>query len=125
MIRLDRFTKLRYRVNSNSPRMPVLFILCLSRVGFIPLQDGFVKKEMICCKLSIPSEHNDKIEPSLQDGLDPRKDPAPECTDGSRLCAVYGVRFLKCVCDVIPPGELNLATIKEDCYFATDMNWKP
>lgn len=119
MIRLDNFTELRYRPNEASSRMPALFVLGLSRVGYFPLQDDFVKKEMLACKLSLPSEHNDVIEPAIDD-LDPRKDPPPACTHNNRLCAAYGVRFLSCICDVIPPENLNLATVKEDCYFATD-----
>lgn len=33
MIRLDLFTQLRFRINSGSPHMPMLFIHGLSRVG--------------------------------------------------------------------------------------------
>ncbi len=51
--------------------------------------------------------------------IDPRQHDVPECTYGERKCAMYGVRFLNCVCDAIPVEKLDLDAIHQDCYFAT------
>lgn len=118
-LRLDSYTELSYRVNKQSPRMPALFIHALSRLGNVPLQDETINNQ-IPVTVVVPSEHNDEYEPSKENIIDPRKDKKPECTDENRCCAVYGIRFLKCVCVCIPVNNHNLKTIKEDCYFATD-----
>eukprot|EP00581_Thalassiosira_minuscula_P010350 CAMPEP_0183702830 /NCGR_PEP_ID=MMETSP0737-20130205/806_1 /TAXON_ID=385413 /ORGANISM="Thalassiosira miniscula, Strain CCMP1093" /LENGTH=358 /DNA_ID=CAMNT_0025929507 /DNA_START=84 /DNA_END=1157 /DNA_ORIENTATION=- len=119
-IRLDLYTPLRYRINQSSPKMPALFIHRLSRVGNQQLNDSQLR-EMLPCSRFHPREHLDS---DLPDGsnfiIDPRRDPEPVCSDGNRLCAAYGVRFLTCVCEAIPVKKLNLATIKSDCYVATD-----
>ena len=52
--------------------------------------------------------------------IDPRKEPKPVCNNETRTCALYGLRFIICVCDAIPAASLNLETVKQDCYFATD-----
>jgi hypothetical protein len=119
-IRLDMFTPLRYRINSASPRMPMLFIHKMSRVGNQPLDDDDVKG-MVPCSRAHPREHLDAFEPE-DDNLviDPRVNPKPACTPDNRLCAKYGIRFLTCVCDAIPVDSLDLETVKQDCYFATD-----
>lgn len=119
-IRLDSHTELRFRVNDKSPRMPALFIHGLSRVGNAPLLDGNIATDPLPVSRILPTEHNDQFEISNHRIIDPRKDKKPECTDTNRCCAVYGIRFIGCVCDVLPVGERKLATIKEDCYFATD-----
>mmetsp|Transcript_3957 Transcript_3957/g.7364 ORF Transcript_3957/g.7364 Transcript_3957/m.7364 type:complete len:364 (-) Transcript_3957:57-1148(-) len=119
-IRLDLYTPLRYRINQSSPKMPALFIHRISRVGTQPLPDSEIR-EMLTCRRLYPREHLDNEVP---DGsrfiIDPRRDASPVCNDSNRLCAAYGVRFLTCVCEAIPIAKLNLATIKSDCYFATD-----
>lgn len=118
-IRLDSFSELRYRVNEDSAQMPALFIHGISRVGYSPLPDEFMKELLPCSPA--PSEDNASMPvPACADGLDPRKDPPPECTDKNRLCALYGIRFFTCVCKAIPVEERVLATIKEDCYFANE-----
>ena len=118
-VRLDSYTELRYRVNPQSPRMPALFVHALSRLGNVPLPDDSINKP-IPITVVLPTEHNDEYEPSSEPIIDPRKDAKPKCTDECRCCAVYGIRFLRCVCEVIPVKDRNLTTIKEDCYFATD-----
>jgi len=52
-------------------------------------------------------------------GIDPREHDPPECTYARRKCALYGIRFLSCVCDAIPVEKIDLASIHQDCYFAT------
>lgn len=118
-VRLDSYTELRYRVNPESPRMPALFVHALSRVGNVPLPDDDIKPPLPIAVVC-PIAHLDDYEPSSEYIIDPRKDEKPTCTDECRHCAVYGIRFLKCVVELIPVKDRNLATIKEDCYFATD-----
>ena len=55
----------------------------------------------------------------VQDPLNPLTMSTPVCTNSNRLCACHGIRFIGCVCDVLPVNQRTLATIKEDCYFAT------
>ena len=118
-VRLDSYTELRYRVNPESPRMPALFVHAISRVGNVPLPDDSIKPPLPIAVVC-PIAHLDDYEPSSEYIIDPRKDEKPTCTDECRHCAVYGIRFLKCVVELIPVKDRNLATIKEDCYFATD-----
>ena len=119
IIRLDLFTELRYRVNITSPRIPTLFILRLSRVGHMPLPDTSVKGILACSSI-LPNEDADQFKPSEDRVIDPRIHDKPTCTDANRICAVYSIRFIGCVCEVLPVAKRNLATIKQDCYFATD-----
>jgi hypothetical protein len=120
-VRLDVFTPIRFRVNESSPRMPMLFIHELSRVGSESIFDSDVKPNFMSCYQGItPSEPFDSFE--LEEDyliIDPRKHEKPECTNERRCCAMYGIRFLTCVCDAIPVSKLDLEAIKSDCYFAT------
>ena len=118
-VRLDSYTELRYRVNPESPRMPALFVHALSRLGNVPFHDDSIKPPLPIAVVR-PIDHLDEYEPSSEYIIDPSKDEKPTCTDECRHCAVYGIRFLKCVVELIPVKDRNLATIKEDCYFATD-----
>lgn len=120
-IRLDLFSEVMFRANSSSPRLPALFISALSRLGSEVLDDDDIAPEISACTRTLASEQADSVVPEYDgDPIDPRKDAKPKCTDEHRFCAVYGLRFLGCVCDVIPVADCNLATLKEDCYFATD-----
>ncbi len=119
MIRLDVFTPLHYRINESSPRMPMLFVHQLSRVGKCHLEDSEVKMEMLACNHQVQTLQ----EPVTEDDyyvVDPRIHNKPCCTSDHRLCALNGLRFIACVCDAFPVDNLNLETIKADCYFATD-----
>ena len=118
-VRLDSYTELHYRVNPESPRMPALFVHAISRVGNVSLPDDSIKPPLPIAVVC-PIAHLDDFEPSSEYIIDPRKDKKPTCTDECRHCAVYGIRFLKCVVELIPVKDRNLPTIKEDCYFATD-----
>ena len=118
---LDLFTELRYRVNKTSPRMPALFISKMTRAGFSLLTDAGIKGMITCSSTSIlPNEDSDEFEPSDDRVIDPRIHDKPMCTDENRICAVYGLWFVRCVCEVLPVEKHNLETIKEGCYFSTD-----
>ena len=119
VIQLDSYTELRFRVNKTSPRLPGLFVHELSRLGHTILKDKNVKNILPMAK-SLPDEHTDLFEPSSERVIDPRVDEKPECTDQNRCCAVYGIRFVNCICKCMPVDKCDLATIKEDCYFATN-----
>lgn len=120
IVRLDLFTELRYRVSKGSPRMPALFIINLSRVGYSSLPDEAIKP-MLACATSLPGEEDDEFDPPAEQFvIDPRIHDQPVCTESKPHCAVYGIRFVKCVCEVMPVNKRNLSAIKEDCYFAID-----
>jgi hypothetical protein len=122
-IRLDLFTPIEYRVTNESPLLPALFVHQLSRVGRDNnLPDAFVNRsQFISCTTSksnvVRSADWEPIDNELV--IDPRQHDLPECTYGERKCAMYGVRFLNCVCDAIPVEKLDLGAIHQDCYFAT------
>ncbi len=102
--------------------MPALFVHKLSRVGRDNnLPDACVNwAEYISCtskSIVVLSPDWEPIDNELV--IDPRKYDPPECTHGRRECALYGVRFLNCVCDAIPVEKLDFASIHRDCYFAT------
>ena len=118
---LDRFTIVHFRINEDSPRMPMLFIHELSRVGNEPIDDTSIKEEMIVSHHSTPTtDANAESSHGDSPPIDPRKDPKPQCTTEKRLCAIHGISFITCLCDAIPVTQLNLETVKADCYFATD-----
>ena len=108
-------------MNKESPKMPALFIHALARVGYRELpaviQGNY---NLLPCSRSLPNEHMDEFSPSFDRIIDPRVDPKPVCTDENRICAMYGVRFFGCICDVLPVRDRNLATIQKDCYFTID-----
>lgn len=74
MLRLDLFTIVRFRINEESPYMPMLFVHNLSRVGTEPLYDSSIKQDRLVCHHSTPT-----IESSHGDSppIDPRIDPKP------------------------------------------------
>ncbi len=100
--------------------MPALFIHKSSRFGNQPLDNDDVEG-MVPCSHVHPCEHLDVFEPD-DDNLviDPSIHPKPACTPDNMLCAKYGIRFLICVCDVVPVDRLDLETLKQDCYFVTN-----
>ena len=100
-IHLDLFTELRYRVNKTSPRMPALFISKMTRAGFSILADADIKG-MLPCSSILPTEDSDEFEPSRDHVIDPRIHDKPVFTDENISCAVYGLRFVQCVCEVLP-----------------------
>ena len=42
-----------------------------------------------------------------------------ECTFNKRLCSKHGMNMITCICKSCPAKDLDLQTLKEDCYFAT------
>ena len=73
---------------------------------------------MVCHQEQVVSN-----KPGLEDEyfvIDPRVHPKPNCTMDDPCCAMHGLRFLSCICDAIPLSQLNLETIKSDCYFALE-----
>ena len=94
----------------------------MSHVGHSALLDDMVRDKLLVCNSTSETAENQAalLGAPDHDGLDPRATSPPVCTNENRVCARYGVRFIGCVCDVLPVGQRDLATIKEDCYFATD-----
>jgi hypothetical protein len=62
-----------------------------------------------------------EFEPEQDDFIiNPHVQDKPDCTDNKHCCALYGIRFIDCICKVIPVNKCNLSAFKEDCYFATE-----
>ncbi len=121
-LHLDQFTPLSFQINANTHRMPALFIVQMSHVGHLALLNDMVCDELLVCNSTSETAENQAalLGAPDHDGLDPRATTPPVCTNEIRVCARYRVRFIGCVCDVLPVGQRDLATRKEDCYFAMD-----
>ena len=110
-IRLNLFTELRYHVNKKSPCMPALFIFKMTRAGFSLLADAEVKG-MLPCSSKLPNGDSDDFEPCDDCVIDPRIHDKSIYIDENIICAVYFLRFVRCVCEVRPVEKRNLETIK-------------
>jgi hypothetical protein len=94
----------------------------MSHVGHSALLDDMVRDELLVCNSTSETAENQAalLGAPDHDGLDPRATSPPVCTNENRVYACYGVWFIGCVCDLLPVGQRDLATIKKDCYFAMD-----
>jgi hypothetical protein len=41
------------------------------------------------------------------------------CDEKSKLCSLYGIEFKACICHCMPPADIDIEEIAEDCHFAT------
>ena len=96
-----------------------LFISKISCAGFSLLPDMAIKGMLYCSSILL-TEDSDEFEPSDDRVIDPKIYSKPVYTNGNRIFVVHGLRFIQCVCEVLPVESRNLETIKEDCCFATD-----
>lgn len=119
IIKLTLFTELTYRIGDSAP-MPGVVIINYSRVGYASLPVD-INNPLVCAgsdldrtSLSTAKEHTVENESIIQKDI-----TNPECTFKNRLCSKHGVSLICCICESNPVAELDLQTVKEDCYFAT------
>ena len=116
IIRMDIYTEHTHKLNGATSRMPCVFITKYSTVGYrnAPPVDEVHPP--------IPAnEHpsNDQP-PQKKTKSSDTSDDQVDCCPSNRHCSKHGVSFIVCICDSIPVESLDLLSIKEDCYFATD-----
>eukprot|EP00571_Detonula_confervacea_P008374 CAMPEP_0172328508 /NCGR_PEP_ID=MMETSP1058-20130122/60390_1 /TAXON_ID=83371 /ORGANISM="Detonula confervacea, Strain CCMP 353" /LENGTH=342 /DNA_ID=CAMNT_0013045625 /DNA_START=1319 /DNA_END=2344 /DNA_ORIENTATION=- len=116
IIRLDLYTELTHRINTNTARMPWVFVLKYSPVGYSGTLPVKKMHDPIPCSITLPDSHTSLPKDTTADVSD---EPV-ECCPSNRYCSMHGVSFPVCICDAVPVHKLDLATIKDDCYFATD-----
>ena len=121
IIQLPLFTELTHRMGTSAP-MPAVFIADFRKVSYGPLPKNLKKEPIIC---DVANRSNDATDQSTTDeernGGNLQKDVSnAKCEYGKRLCSVHGVEMIGCICDLHKVTDLNLQTLKEDCYFAKD-----
>ena len=117
VIRLDLYTELTHLLNDKTSKMPFVFIHKYSPLAFRnkpPVDEVY---DPISCASVLPLE---ALPPQKNSSAPDRSDAPVNCCSSSRYCSMHGVNFICCVCESIPVEKLDLAAIKEDCYFATD-----
>jgi hypothetical protein len=119
IVKLSLFTELTYRIGDSDP-MPGVVIINYSRVGYASLPVD-INNPLVCAgsdligtTLSTAAEHTVENENNIQNDI-----TNTECTFKNRLCSKHGVSLICCICESNPVSELDLQTVKEDCYFAT------
>ena len=115
IIRLDIYTELTHRLNQSTSKMPCVFIHKYSSIGFRNAPPVATVYDPISCANHLPV--NDR--PKKSTNSDTSDDPV-DCCPTDRYCSMHGVSFIVCICDCIKVEDLDLPSIKEDCYFATD-----
>jgi len=116
IIRLDLFTELTHRINEKTDQMPWLFVLKYTPIGYSSVPPVCVEKDPIPCSNTLPQQ---SWAPKQSTSAD-RSDEEVNCCTLSRFCSMHGVSFVCCVCETIPMDKLDLVSIRENCYFATD-----
>jgi len=121
IIKLQTFTELTHRMGTSAP-MPAVFIADYRKVSYGPLPKNLKNEPIIC---GVANQSNDATDQSTTDeernGGNLQKDVSnAKCEYGKRLCSVHGVEMIGCICDLHKVTDLNLQTLKEDCYFAKE-----
>ena len=122
IIKLPVFTELTHRIGNSNP-MPALFIVEFRKIGYAIIPEN-VKQQQLSCDLSNSSDKSNDT-PSANDndtaGGNLQKDVSnAKCEFPNRLCSINGIQMIVCICKSQPVHRLNLNTIREDCYFATE-----
>ena len=119
--KLSRFTKLSHQLGTSTPK-PALFIMEYFHVGYSKLPDSIILSPLdLDCDLSMvnTSDPTDKKTTSRSENTQQiSTESDAECNNKNRLCSVYGISMISCICKTNPVGSLDLDTIREDCYFA-------
>ena len=118
IIRLDLYTELTHHINDHTSRMPFVFILKYSPMDYKGTLPVDKLHDLIPCSNSLPNHYLPPLdnETSTAD----ISDEPVDCCPSNRYCSMHGVSFAVCICQAIPIAKLDLASIKEDCYFATE-----
>jgi len=118
IIRLDRYTELMHKINKKTARMPFVLVLKYSPIWFCNEPPVRAVHDPLPCTTAPPNAPP-TAKRSKTSNVDVSDSPVDDCSS-KRYCSKYGVSFVECVCHSIPVDKLELASIKEDCYFATD-----
>lgn len=123
IIELELYTELTHKLGTSTPK-PAVFILGYSHVGYAKLPEEV--HDPLCCDLE--QLGNDVSEGTAnRGGAEEEKhnnlqrevsEKDAECTFENRLCSLYGVSMLQCICKTNPVTDLDLNTVREDCHFA-------
>ena len=115
IIRLDLYTETTHRVNSNSPRMPAVFILKYSLLDYAAFTPVDALHEPIACTSTLP------FNALPASASNPDRSAAPvDCNATNRYCSIHDVTFPACICDSVRVEDVDLEAITEDCWFATE-----
>ncbi|KAL3777304.1 hypothetical protein HJC23_008906 [Cyclotella cryptica] len=112
IIKLVLFTELTHKLGTSLPK-PAVFILEYSHVGYAKVASDIHLP--LCCNFS---NQPNKSYPTANTAQKVVSESDAECRHGKRLCSVYGISMLNCVTKTNPVSRLDLATVREDCYFA-------
>ena len=116
IIRLDLYTELAHHINQSTSKMPCVFILKYSVIAFSCKPPVTKVHVPLPCATSVPVNPP----PTKKSKSSDVSDAPVDCCPSSRYCSLHGTIFIVCICDTIPVEKLDLESIKEDCYFATD-----
>lgn len=117
IIQLDLYTELAHRINDKTARMPFIFIAKYTPLDYVSKPPVKEVHAPISCNGSTAALKECGAEQSAS--VD-KSDAPVDCCPSSRYCSMHGISFAICICESIPVQKLDLAAIKEDCYFATD-----
>ena len=116
IIRLDLYTELAHRINKNTARMPWVFVLKHSPVGYSGTLPVKKLHDPIPCSITLPDSHTSLPKDTTADVSD---EPV-ECCLSNRYCSMHSVSSTVSICNAVPVHKLDLETIKDNCSFATD-----
>ena len=115
IIMLHLFTELTHKLGTSSPK-PAVFILEYSHVSYAKLATDIHKP--LSCDFSNLSTKSNTTTATTGTAQKVVSESDAECSQGNRLCSVYGISMLQCVTKTNPVERLDLVTVSEDCFFA-------
>ncbi len=116
VIRLDRYTEMTHRINNKTARMPYVFIHKYTQTKFCRKPPVDKVHDPLPYTTAPPSKPPPAKKSKTADVSDA---PVTDC-QSKRYCTIHGVYFPVCICETIKVKDLDLPSIKEDYYFATD-----
>ena len=94
-----------------------VFIINYSCVGYAPLPND-INHPLVCESFKLPSSDSDVGGIGDKSGNQQKVLENDECTFNKSLCSEHGVNMITCICKSRPAKDLDLPTLKENCYFA-------
>lgn len=95
--------------------MPIIYIQQYSHVGYKSVRTD-LKEPISVAKGESKKATEEGVEDDAGIPLDAEK---IECNANTQLCSIYGVKFQACICNLMPPRDVDLEEVAEDCHFAT------
>ena len=106
---LDMYTSHATKVTDASPLMPIALVLKFTHLGYKSLPSEM--KEPIAMEAASAADDDDTDVPLDVDEMD--------CNENTRLCSLYGCEFDICICNCMPPEDVDIEEVAEDCHFVT------